>query len=687
MAVNLSPVGGAAAQFFTNNGVILSGGKLYSYAAGTTTPAVTYTSVSGVTNNTNPIILDSAGRVPNSGEIWLDNGNTYKFVLKDSSDVLIATYDNIAGINDSTELLAYEAALAASSGSSLVGFIQAGTGPVATTVQAKLRETVSVLDFGADTTGVISSSTAFSNANSSGNQIVIPKGTYLLSTSVTFTVPVIMEYGAIITIPTSITLAFNSGFSAGVHQCFNTTGTGIVTFNPQYTAEGFAEWWGAAGGSGTDSGPAINAAIIALLKVQLMGADYFSSVTIKMQLPHRELCGVGYSYADTTDQVTRILVTSGSLDVMLVGPDAEPATINNFQQQNAVRNLVVARSVAPVISSACSGITVQYTLYAQFENVKSNESIYGFEFFGSVYTIVTNCQATRASAGTGAGTDLWYGYYINGFADIGAAGGNASLYLNYCTAGCNLPALSASGSTGFYANNAFTDVYMESPETVTCTTSISVIGNASATLTASNTDFMIKNSINDQFNDYGIYIRDVNDFGSISITNPYFGPEAGAASCIYVEDSNGSVRIDGGQFVMAGAPACFGITLDNVSNAIIDLPQILESSTSGVNAIDAVSCYIAPFCKNYQNTLANAAVQFTSGCNANYVAPFVNGDAGIAALGVQLIGATNGRNEINCTGLNSSAVAGGSANKLTINGVQVTATGLSGTNLVSGVMT
>jgi hypothetical protein len=92
-------VGGAAAQFFTNNGVILSGGKLYIYAAGTTTPAVTYTSVSGVTNNTNPIILDSAGRVPNSGEIWLDNGNTYKFVLKDSSDVLIATYDNIVGIN------------------------------------------------------------------------------------------------------------------------------------------------------------------------------------------------------------------------------------------------------------------------------------------------------------------------------------------------------------------------------------------------------------------------------------------------------------------------------------------------------------------------------------------------------------------------------------------------------------
>jgi len=95
MAVFLSPVGGAAAQFFTNSGVILSGGKLYTYAAGTTTPQVTYTSLSGNTNHTNPIILDSAGRVP-GGEIWL-SAFPYKFLLKDSNDVLIGTYDNVSG--------------------------------------------------------------------------------------------------------------------------------------------------------------------------------------------------------------------------------------------------------------------------------------------------------------------------------------------------------------------------------------------------------------------------------------------------------------------------------------------------------------------------------------------------------------------------------------------------------------
>jgi hypothetical protein len=98
MAVFLSPVGGVAAQFFTNNGVPLSGGKLYTYAAGTTTPAATYTSSSGVTAHANPIVLDSGGRVP-GGETWLTDGTSYKFLLKDSTDVLLATYDNIVGIN------------------------------------------------------------------------------------------------------------------------------------------------------------------------------------------------------------------------------------------------------------------------------------------------------------------------------------------------------------------------------------------------------------------------------------------------------------------------------------------------------------------------------------------------------------------------------------------------------------
>jgi hypothetical protein len=101
MTITMSYLAGAGAQFFDNNGVPLSGGKLYTYEAGTTTPAETYTTRAGTVNNANPIILNSAGRTPN--EIWFTGGVLFKFVLTTSTDVLIGTYDDIASINDPTQ--------------------------------------------------------------------------------------------------------------------------------------------------------------------------------------------------------------------------------------------------------------------------------------------------------------------------------------------------------------------------------------------------------------------------------------------------------------------------------------------------------------------------------------------------------------------------------------------------------
>ena len=170
MAVNLSPIGGAAGQFFDNNGDPLAGGLLYTYLAGTTTPAVTYYNSGGVTVNTNPIVLNSGGRVPN--EIWLTDNVSYKFVLKDASAVLIGTWDNIVGINGNLN-------------ASSIVYNPAGTGAVATTVQAKLREIVSVMDFGAVGDGLTNDTaainTAFSYAATSARFVYIPHGTYLVT--------------------------------------------------------------------------------------------------------------------------------------------------------------------------------------------------------------------------------------------------------------------------------------------------------------------------------------------------------------------------------------------------------------------------------------------------------------------------------------------------------------------------
>lgn len=95
MSVNLSPIGNGF-QFFTTTGLPLNAGLLYTYQAGSSTPLATFSDNGGTIANTNPIVLGTDGR-PQS-EIWLTYGYNYKFVLADSSNNVIQTYDNLYGI-------------------------------------------------------------------------------------------------------------------------------------------------------------------------------------------------------------------------------------------------------------------------------------------------------------------------------------------------------------------------------------------------------------------------------------------------------------------------------------------------------------------------------------------------------------------------------------------------------------
>jgi hypothetical protein len=76
--------------------------------------------------------------------------------------------------------------LSASSGSSLVGYTQGGSGAATRTVQSKLRDTVSVKDFGAVGDGVTNNIAAFiaAAANlSDGDSLLIPDGDYVFDFS------------------------------------------------------------------------------------------------------------------------------------------------------------------------------------------------------------------------------------------------------------------------------------------------------------------------------------------------------------------------------------------------------------------------------------------------------------------------------------------------------------------------
>ena len=256
MSVTPSPIGGFAAQFFDNNGVILSGGKIYTYAAGTTTPQAAYTSASGATPHANPIILDSAGRVP-GGEIWLTDGLVYKFVIETATAILLGTYDNITGVNSNfVNYTIQEEVITATAGqtvfnlstinytpgtnslsvyidgvnqyvgdsyletdsdtvtftsgvhvggevkfttaiqtttgavdASIVAYDPPFTNSVATNVEAKLAQYISVMDFGAVGNGVADDAAAVQDAidyvQTLGGNLYFPKGVYLFGSQVT----------------------------------------------------------------------------------------------------------------------------------------------------------------------------------------------------------------------------------------------------------------------------------------------------------------------------------------------------------------------------------------------------------------------------------------------------------------------------------------------------------------------
>ena len=82
-------------RFLDANGNPLSGGKVFSYLAGTNTPTATFTDQSGATPNANPVILDANGEA----NIWIGAGS-YKFILTNSDDVQQWVVDTVMGTDD-----------------------------------------------------------------------------------------------------------------------------------------------------------------------------------------------------------------------------------------------------------------------------------------------------------------------------------------------------------------------------------------------------------------------------------------------------------------------------------------------------------------------------------------------------------------------------------------------------------
>ena len=209
-------------QFFANDGSFLVGGKLYTYAAGTTTPLATYTTNTGLIANTNPIILDSRGEA----SVWLSSSK-YKFVLKNANDVEIWTQDQLQGYANAD------------------GSNATGTWPISITGNAATATTATY----ATTAGSVTSGNAVTSITGAGLYgFTLPGGPITSTGTLTVTPPVPGASGNVLTSNGSVWVsqAFSAGGNLRV-QLFTSSGTWTA---PAGTTTAIVYVVGSGGGGG-----------------------------------------------------------------------------------------------------------------------------------------------------------------------------------------------------------------------------------------------------------------------------------------------------------------------------------------------------------------------------------------------------------------------------------------------------
>jgi hypothetical protein len=743
----------AVETFVDANGKPLAGGSVYMYIPGTTTFKNTYQDPAQTILNTNPIILNASGQAIIWGTgsyrqqvfdqfnnlIWdqvtedttsglLGNMTDQRFVANtdytpgtttsltlSTAPVTLAntwlyfdgvyqTDDTIASLNGFTLTFNNPIPVGVQEVNVKMGTTIAIGTPASGSVTDSSINTSSVLyrhvyswvtskDYGAVGNGTTNDSVnllaADSAAFAANKPLVFIAGNYLIGTNTTFTSNVYFSPGAMLTVSTGITLAFNGVLDApSDQQIFNTSATNaLVTVNPLTTATGYPEWWGAQpNNSSFDSSVAINACIVACRITQLQAGDYYlaSGSPIKMQIPHRKLVGKGFYEEEIAGTVTGVWMMDGSTDVVLMGPASQPGTINDYIKELDLENMFISRTIAPVISSGCVGVADQWTLYSRKKNVKSAEHMTGFYINNVVQSHNHQLWAFRSTAGTGGGSDLFNGYFLDGRNIIGS-GGNASLYMTECLAGTGGPAPVAT-SNGYFLLGSFADTFIDHAEVSSCGIGMQLNMTASTTLNFEAVDLQITNPVLDSCTIACLYFNTTTEFGAISVLGGYgaLSAASGNTAAVYFNASAASVKLMGFQCVMGTVSGIPGILATNSSN--IDSSCIITECSS--SAIDLSTVTNSKF----DDVIVNNVTGGSSGgailgvavsrCKFNNS---VKGGAGLWSIGYNMTGSNNNYSEWNCTGINSTTVT----TKLILNGITITTQGIPSSNMtdyVSGVM-
>jgi len=544
--------------------------------------------------------------------------------------------------------------------------------------------------FGAAGNGSIDDYAALSAADIVANgkkASLLLTATYAIGSSLSFVSKIILQ-GGVLRPANGISVTLGE-IDAPLKKVFDTSAGGTIGFDWGKQSHGYPEWWGAVCTNDDQSFAsvnrvAINAAISVLKNVELQAGDYFVDGTIIMDHSFSRLCGAGSAYEDPVRGCTRLWSVEGANTVLQVGPAIFAGSVNAMPRSLHIEDINVGRTVSPVISSNAPIVDFRYCQNSGYKNVVAGNGMIGFRYHGTVKLIGEFGDAVRQGAGSGPGTDAFLGHFVDGSARIGLAGGNASLNINFGGSSCGLY-----NSSGIYLSGSFTDTFVRDFETVGCGVPIFIVGNRgqSADQIGTNRDVTFTAPVLDQFLDTGIRVLALNKGGSVIIKDAYIAPAVSAGSDVFVQNCAGSVDLNGGHWL--GKFDTWAVQIGGSQQTQVRGVQIKECGKRVIDVLDSEGCRLEPCISTHTpgSTSNEAAIVIRGASKNNRVAPQIGGQTSQWNIGVDIQGSSPSNNEVDCTMIQPSAIAGGAGNKVFINGVAVTSTGVaSNGNFVTGAL-
>lgn len=633
-------------RFYDNNNFPLAGGQLYTYQAGTTTPAATYTDSTAITQNPNPVVMNARGEA----SVWLSPTQAYKFVLKDASGNTIWTADQITS----------PAPVAVGNMTDEKG--SGGTFGFAANV-----------DFTPNVTTTLTLSTNYGSASNlwvafdDAEQAV---DTFSLNgTTLTFNAPianginrVYVKGGTSLTIGTPSPGTVNDGSiaagtklsnrlndfydlrdpiygakcdgvtddTAAVQRAINAIGasaatliipgptliSGALTFGSQITLFPLNGGY-LVGKAGTEvltiqqtplAGPALllkNCAPISTVGMTVY-VEWFGAVA-----NNSTDCGPAFNAAFaflknvggkilmqpgkylTNETIVNNwshihLIGAGQNATMISMTSATLDGIQNFGVAGAPLGNCSFREFGLICSAAGSstgsyGLNLQYNAFTLVENVQVQEFLYGVNLLRATNTQLVQVGSTYVAGATNGAIC----FNFNGGGT--GTGGNASTTLRNCFASGNN---NLNGSIGY----KLTGVYMSDLFFENCETAGTNYGYYFDYTGASYfEDVIIQRPIVDQWTAQGIFIANMPVGGKLTVLGGWINPKAGAnnsTTCVYVSACQGNIVVNGAQIVAdADVNNTTGVNILNSTGVTLSANQITNThvgvlmSGSGYNNI------------------------------------------------------------------------------------------------------